>query len=65
MAPSSEATPRTALGPNRSPDCRRLLTLSYHAESDGGEQRDAHYAEFKAWLQDRYPEYGKVNAFFQ
>lgn len=52
-------------GPNRSSDWRRLLYLSYNAESDGGDRREAHYAEFKQWLQDRYAEYGKVNTFFR
>lgn len=50
---------------NRSGESRRLLYLSYNADSDGGERRDAHYAEFKTWLQDRYAEYGKVNTFFR
>src|SRR5262245_16130702 len=39
-------------GPNRSRHWRRLLYLSYNALSDGGEQRDKHYAEFRTWLQD-------------
>lgn len=51
--------------PNRSKQSRRLLCLSYNSASDGGDQRDAHYAEFKTWLQDRYAEYGKVNTFFR
>jgi ectoine hydroxylase-related dioxygenase (phytanoyl-CoA dioxygenase family) len=51
--------------PNRSDQSRRLLHLSYNADSDGGDQRDKHYAEFKQWLQDRYAEYGKVNTFFR
>lgn len=50
---------------NQSAQSRRLLYLSYNAHSDGGERRDAHYAEFKSWLQDRYAEYGKVNTFFR
>lgn len=36
--------------PNRSSRTRRLLYLSYNAFSDGGEQRDRHYAEFADWL---------------
>jgi len=52
-------------GPNRSQQWRRLLYLSYNAASDGGEQRDRHYAEFKGWLKERYAEYGKVNTFFR
>ena len=52
-------------GPNRSAQSRRLLYLSYHAMSDGGEQRDQHYAEFRSWLQDRYAEYGRTSTFFR
>lgn len=51
--------------PNKSAEPRRLLYLSYNASSDGGDQREAHYAEFKDWLQERYAEYGKVNTFFR
>jgi 2-aminoethylphosphonate dioxygenase len=50
---------------NRSSQWRRLLYLSYNAFSDGGEQRTAHYAEFRAWLQDRYAEYGKTDTYFR
>ncbi|HAM71047.1 MAG TPA: hypothetical protein DCM86_05330 [Verrucomicrobiales bacterium] len=52
-------------GPNTSAQSRRLLYLSYNAASDGGEQREAHYTEFREWLKDRYAEYGKVNTFFR
>ena len=52
-------------GANRSSQWRRLLYLSYNALSDGGEQRDQHYAEFRTWLQDRYAEYGKTSTFFR
>ena len=51
--------------PNKSSQSRRLLYLSYNADSDGGDQRDQHYAEYKGWLQDRYAEYGKTNTFFR
>jgi hypothetical protein len=51
--------------PNRSDRWRRLLYVSYNAHSDGGEQRDQHYREFKVWLQERYAEYGKTNTFFK
>jgi hypothetical protein len=51
--------------PNRSPHWRRLLYFSYNALSDGGEQRDRHYAEFRGWLQERYAEYGKTATFFR
>jgi ectoine hydroxylase-related dioxygenase (phytanoyl-CoA dioxygenase family) len=44
---------------------RRQLYVSYNALSDGGEQRDRHYADFKAWLKDRYAEYGKTQVYFQ
>jgi ectoine hydroxylase-related dioxygenase (phytanoyl-CoA dioxygenase family) len=52
-------------GANHSTRWRRLLYLSYNAFSDGGEQRDRHYAEFHAWLRDRYAEYGKTLTFFR
>jgi ectoine hydroxylase-related dioxygenase (phytanoyl-CoA dioxygenase family) len=51
--------------PNRSSRRRRLLYLSYNAFSDGGEQRDRHYAEFADWLKDRYAEYGKTMTYFR
>jgi len=50
---------------NRSNQWRRLMYLSYNADSDGGDQREAHYAEFKDWLKDRYADYGKTNVFFR
>ncbi len=52
-------------GPNRSGGWRRQLYLSYNAQSDGGERRDAHYREFHAWLKDRYAEYGKTQVYFR
>jgi 2-aminoethylphosphonate dioxygenase len=52
-------------GANRSPLSRLLLYLSYNAFSDGGEQRDSHYAEFRTWLQDRYAEHGRTSTFFR
>ena len=33
--------------PNRSNQMRRVLYVSYNARSDGGDQRDAHYAAFR------------------
>jgi ectoine hydroxylase-related dioxygenase (phytanoyl-CoA dioxygenase family) len=51
--------------PNSSGEWRRLAYLSYNAFSDGRDQRDKHYAEFKDWLMDRYAEYGKTNVFFR
>jgi ectoine hydroxylase-related dioxygenase (phytanoyl-CoA dioxygenase family) len=50
---------------NQSKQWRRQLYLSYNSFSDGGEQRDKHYAEFKVWLQNRYAEYGKTNTYFR
>ena len=50
---------------NRSGRSRRLLYLSYNAERDGGEQREAHYAEFKAWLQTQYAKYNRTDTFFR
>ena len=50
---------------NRSHQWRRLAYLSYNALSDGGEQREKHYAEFKQWLMERYAEYGKTNVYFR
>ena len=41
--------------PNRSGLPRRQLYLSYNAERDGGDQREAHYREFHAWLMEKYP----------
>jgi 2-aminoethylphosphonate dioxygenase len=52
-------------GPNRSSHWRRLLYLSYNALSDGGDQRDRHYAEFRVWLQERYAEHGRTSTFFR
>jgi hypothetical protein len=51
-------------GPNRSAAWRRLLYLSYNADSDGGDQRAAHYAEFHVWLKKKYAEYGKTGTYF-
>jgi ectoine hydroxylase-related dioxygenase (phytanoyl-CoA dioxygenase family) len=51
--------------PNNSDGWRRLLYLSYNADSDGGEQRDKHYAEFYAWLKKKYAEYGKTETYFR
>jgi 2-aminoethylphosphonate dioxygenase len=51
--------------PNRSPRWRRQLYLSYNKRSDGGEQRDKHYAEFHVWLREKYAEYGKTDLYFE
>jgi ectoine hydroxylase-related dioxygenase (phytanoyl-CoA dioxygenase family) len=39
--------------PNRSNQMRRVFYVSYNARSDGGDQRDAHYAEFHERLKQR------------
>jgi hypothetical protein len=51
--------------PNRSDRWRRLLYLSYNADSDGGDRRDRHYEEFRQWLRGKYAEYGRHNVYFQ
>jgi ectoine hydroxylase-related dioxygenase (phytanoyl-CoA dioxygenase family) len=50
--------------PNRSGRWRRQLYFSYNKESDGGAQREKHYAEFHTWLRARYAEYGKTDVYF-
>lgn len=49
---------------NRSPRWRRQLYLSYNKDSDGGDRREAHYAEFHDWLRRRYAEHGKNDVYF-
>jgi hypothetical protein len=51
--------------PNRSDRWRRQLYLSYNKLSDGGEQREQHYAEFRAWLVKKYAQYGKTETYFE
>ncbi len=51
--------------PNNSPRWRRQLYLSYNKRSDGGAQRDRHYAEFHVWLRKKYAEYGKTDVYFE
>jgi ectoine hydroxylase-related dioxygenase (phytanoyl-CoA dioxygenase family) len=51
--------------PNRSDRLRRQLYLSYNADRDGGEQREAHYREFHQWLVKKYAEYGKQGVWFR
>ncbi len=51
--------------PNRSDRWRRQLYLSYNRDSDGGDQRDRHYAEFQAWLRGKYAQYGKTDVYFE
>lgn len=49
---------------NDSTNWRRQLYFSYNAGSDGGDQREAHYREFHAWLKQKYAEYGKHETYF-
>ena len=51
--------------PNTSDRWRRQLYLSYSAESDGGDRRDAHYREFHDWLRKKYAEYGKTDTYYE
>jgi hypothetical protein len=51
--------------PNTSGGTRRLLYLSYNADSDGGDQRAAHYTEFIGWLGKKYAEYGRHETYFR
>ncbi len=44
---------------------RKALYLSYNALSDGGDQRDAHYRFFHAWLKNRFGEYGRERLYFK
>lgn len=51
--------------PNRADGWRRQLYLSYNALSDGGEQRESHYEQFRAYLAKRYAEYDLTNTYFR
>jgi ectoine hydroxylase-related dioxygenase (phytanoyl-CoA dioxygenase family) len=51
-------------GANTSSRWRRQLYLSYNALSDGGDQRDAHYVEFRRYLRRRYAEYDLTDTYF-
>ncbi|HEV3136727.1 MAG TPA: phytanoyl-CoA dioxygenase family protein [Pirellulales bacterium] len=51
--------------PNLSDRWRRQLYLSYNAGRDGGDQRQAHYRQFHAWLKEKYAEYGKTDVYFR
>jgi 2-aminoethylphosphonate dioxygenase len=50
--------------PNRSNGFRRQLFLSYNARSDGGNQRDEHYAEFHRRIRQRRQE-GAADVYFR
>jgi ectoine hydroxylase-related dioxygenase (phytanoyl-CoA dioxygenase family) len=64
VAMFSAFTPHRS-APNHSDRWRRQLYLSYNADTDGGDRREAHYREFHAWLKDRYAEYGKTQTWFK
>lgn len=51
--------------PNRSQDCRRALYVSYNARSDGGEQRERHYAQFHEQMRSRMAAPGKKPLYFR
>jgi 2-aminoethylphosphonate dioxygenase len=51
--------------PNLSDGWRRQLYLSYNKRSEGGDQRDAHYTEFRRWLKMKYAGYGKTDVYFE
>lgn len=51
--------------PNHSQSLRRQLYLSFNAASDGGDQREEHYATFHPWLIGKYAEYGKTGVYFR
>lgn len=52
-------------GPNRSDKPRRQVYLSYNARFDGGDLRDAHYAQYFRWLEERYRRFGHSSARFE
>ena len=51
--------------PNLSDRPRRQVYLSYTKQSDGGELRDRHYGDFRAWLKEKYAQYGKTETYFE
>jgi hypothetical protein len=51
--------------PNRSRSWRRQLYLSYNAASDGGDQRETHYRQFRAYLERRYAEHDLLDTYFR
>ena len=50
---------------NRSNQMRRVLYVSYNAVSDGGDQRDSHYAEFRERMRERLTPQATVPLFFK
>ncbi|WP_010584545.1 phytanoyl-CoA dioxygenase family protein [Schlesneria paludicola] len=51
--------------PNRSSQMRRVLYVSYNARSDGGDQRDAHYAEFRERIRSHRQQMTSEPVFFK
>lgn len=51
--------------PNRSASSRRQLFLSYNAASDGGDLREAHYAEFHHRQRDWRAQQGVTNVYYR
>ena len=51
--------------PNRSHAMRRSLFISFNASSDGGDQRDTHYAEFRQKMLQRRPSDEQAQTFFR
>ncbi len=51
--------------PNLSTSWRRQLYLSYSAQSDGGDQRDDHYEQFRKYLKKQYAAHDLVNVYFR
>ena len=50
---------------NRSNQMRRVLYVSYNALSDGGDQRDTHYAEFRERMRERLTPQATAPLFFR
>ncbi len=50
--------------PNRSSQMRRAFYVSYNAQSDGGDQRHAHYREFQEKMRGRHASQGRGNMYF-
>lgn len=51
--------------PNRSQEMRRIFYVSYNALSDGGDQREAHYAQFREKLRQYRKTITSTPAYYQ
>jgi hypothetical protein len=51
--------------PNRSAGMRRAFFVSYNALSDGGDQREAHYATFRERMRERFAEEDRSKVFYR